>query len=878
MKKGNKYPYISLNPLFYKIILFLVFIQNGYSQVSPSWSSEFDHLDYGQVKAIAETSNGDLYLAKNNHLNNVFLQPTVLLYNHLSGQFSDQNSFGYNLSTITALKLIGDSVLFVAGKVSNSGSSYHRIYKKNVNSNNWIQICQTDTYIYAIEFYNNKLFIGGDFNYISGNNFPYLATYDISYQTFDSVPGKLSNPGYNNPVIYCLKNNGTSLVVGGNFQRVGNDTLNSIALYDLNGWHSLKKGIQFKQANSYIPGTVTCIDIAPFTPNSFIIGGTFNYFNNYTHYTTPYDVVAKWNHTLDNWDTIPNFLAAKNYQMFNGPSNLCDIKYYNNDLYISYINPSSNVNGKRIIKINNNNWSLLPISFKDERIGECYLHLFQNDLVISSFNTFPLHGALRYNSNGTLNNFGLGMGYLYLSPRIFAQDNNNIYISNSANVLSSTTPYLLSGGTSASVDLIKLDLNTMTYDSIRSHFTGQINSLKVKKDSIIVLGDITYNKYLAGVQLDNGAVYNKITKTWSRLINYPYTTGYNSYFKDIAFYGNGFFIGGKFKINNDENLQNLVYWNGNNFDSLKLMPHANTIINTLEITNDTLWVGGRFKLYNKVENFAAYKISTKQWLSSGSVTDYGSNLIQVKKVAVYKNKVFIAGTNFNRYIPYGGVTTLLPDTVSSAGYYDRNNLNNFHSLNRFKKYSYYNFNDFKIKNDSIIYLLGNQNYKGSSCNTNIANCDSSGGIVKYNFINNEFLGYFQSGVNTNQGNVGVTMMAEYNNKTYLFGDFLSLANGINSKNIAANDWESDITTSLNENSNIEDKHEIILHPNPTNDIFYIISNKQIKKIEVFNIIGKLLESSDLENINMELYPSGIYTVKITDMSNKNYVKKLILNH
>ena len=855
------------------LILHIFLIQNIYSQTTASWSTEFDHLNYGQIREVAETASGDLYLARNNHRYNVSAPASVLLYDHITGQITDQNSLNFSLYTITGMKLVGDSVLFISGSLSDSWPYNHRVYKKNVNSSNWQQICQTNKYIYSIEVYNNKLFIGGDFTSINGNNFYSLATYDINTSVLDSVPQKLSDPMTNAPVVYCLKNNGTDLIVGGRFMAAGSDTLNSIALYNTTGWHQLNKGLRYNQSNAYSPGLVLSIAIDPTNPSDFVAGGSFNYFGNYKHFPTDADVIAKWKQSANTWDTIPRFKAARNYQYFNGPNNLCDLRYYNNELYISYIYPLPNPSSKRIIKINNSSWSLLPIPFKDERAGNCYLHQYQGDMIISSFNCFPMHGALRYNSNGTFKSFGLGMGYLFNMPSVFTQDNNNVYISNGGGSLNTNNPHALGGGASASMDMMKLDLNTMKYDSIRSHFYGSIYSLTVKGDSIIVLGNMTSNTYLPSVQLNYGAIYNKVTKTWSRLINSSFTQDPNStYFKTIAFYGNGFFIGGKFKINNNDNLQHLVYWNGSSFDSLKFMPHNNTFINSLAITNDTLWVGGQFKLYNNVQNFAAYKISTKQWVNSTSITDYSSNMVEVKKVSVYKNKVFVAGKYFFRYIPFGGSAVALPDTNGSAGYYDRNNLNNYHPFTRFKKNSYPDFINLQIRNDSIVYLLGSNKYKGSSCNTGVANCDSSGGIVKYNYLTNKFYGYLEGGVDVIWG--GVSLMADYSNQTYLFGSFLNLANGIHSKNIAANNWDPGMITSVDESDKIKDKSEILLYPNPTNGIFTIKSENPIKQIEIFDFTGKLIHQTNNKHIDIKTSPSGIYLVKVKDIDNKTYTGKV----
>lgn len=867
----------------FKIIagLLLIFInQKLQSQTTPSWSTQFDYLGYGYVKATVELPNGDLLLARNNNYQSVSQPPTLLRYNKITEQLTSENGTGFTLNSITDLKLDGDTMLYLAGLLNDFNGTY-AVLKKNINSSTWQQVCQTNGIISCLELYNNKLFIGGVYTSINGNNFIALSTYNILNNTIDSVPGKLFTTAYS-PDVRCMKKNGSGLIIGGFFLKAGADTLNSIAIYDNTGWHSLNKGLRFKQSNSYSAGRIYCINTDPSNPQNITVGGDFNFFNQTQFSITDQNNIAIWKNGISAWDTVPHFKSARNSPI--APYYLNDLRYYNNDLYLAYGQP--NTNGNAIIKLTNSNWSLLPIVFKNELYGGCSLSEYQGDLLISSYFAKPMHGTLRYHYDGTFRSFGLGLGSVcgsFYDAVIQARSGDDIYISNGGNI-ANDNPYVMSGGACSSIDLLKFNLNTLIYDSIHSNFYGIINSLCAKGDSLVILGSIQTNIYSPGTQFNCGAIYNTNTKSLSPLIAPNYTIdytvgGYGPYLESIAFYGNGFFIGGQFKINNDNNLQNLVYWNGSSFDSLKFMPHNNTDIKTLEITNDTLWVGGQFKLYNNIQNFAAYKISTKQWINSSSLADYGSGPAQVKKIKIYKDKIFVAGNYLHRRVPFGGAPIALPDTSGSAGYFERGNLNNYHPFTQFKKNSYPFFENVYVKNDSIIYLMGYQTYKSTKCNSSNLNCDSTGGILKYNYLTNKFRSYFQGGVETTNwtASLGVSFMTEQNNQHYLFGSFQNLTNGIHSKHIASNNWEADITTSLSENTKIVDEINLFIFPNPTNGIFTVKLNNPIKHAEVYDVVGNLILKSNNHIIDIRNASSGIYTVKVVDAANNIYVKKVILN-
>jgi hypothetical protein len=79
---------------------------------------------------------------------------------------------------------------------------------------------------------------------------------------------------------------------------------------------------------------------------------------------------------------------------------------------------------------------------------------------------------------------------------------------------------------------------------------------------------------------------------------------------------------------------------------------------------------------------------------------------------------------------------------------------------------------------------------------------------------------------------------------------------------------------------IEGRYVSRLFPNPAADYVYVESDKQIKKIEIYNSQGMLMGKQDVENvysykIDLPNLERGIYFLKITDVFEKNKALKLV---
>ena len=67
--------------------------------------------------------------------------------------------------------------------------------------------------------------------------------------------------------------------------------------------------------------------------------------------------------------------------------------------------------------------------------------------------------------------------------------------------------------------------------------------------------------------------------------------------------------------------------------------------------------------------------------------------------------------------------------------------------------------------------------------------------------------------------------------------------------------------------------DIVVYPNPTADIFTIDTRLDIE-VELYNIVGELIEIDNIKRIDISDYPDGIYNLIIT--YNKIRITKKII--
>ena len=81
------------------------------------------------------------------------------------------------------------------------------------------------------------------------------------------------------------------------------------------------------------------------------------------------------------------------------------------------------------------------------------------------------------------------------------------------------------------------------------------------------------------------------------------------------------------------------------------------------------------------------------------------------------------------------------------------------------------------------------------------------------------------------------------------------------------------TTSVNS----EDLNNFNIFPNPVSDILNIKSEKEIIKVEISDILGKIIisEKNPTNRINVQKLEKGLYTIKITFKDENSITQKIV---
>jgi hypothetical protein len=82
----------------------------------------------------------------------------------------------------------------------------------------------------------------------------------------------------------------------------------------------------------------------------------------------------------------------------------------------------------------------------------------------------------------------------------------------------------------------------------------------------------------------------------------------------------------------------------------------------------------------------------------------------------------------------------------------------------------------------------------------------------------------------------------------------------------------EFTLSVNENE--VDENSIVIYPNPIND-YLTIKSSSFLSVEVFDVYGKLVLSTNESKIDLSSQPSGIYILKVKSLNSVVTMKRVI---
>jgi len=136
----------------------------------------------------------------------------------------------------------------------------------------------------------------------------------------------------------------------------------------------------------------------------------------------------------------------------------------------------------------------------------------------------------------------------------------------------------------------------------------------------------------------------------------------------------------------------------------------------------------------------------------------------------------------------------------------------------------------------------------------------SSGAKAFNTVNNSnlFKIGLTEGVLTNYFNGAVDDLKVYN---YVLSD-ADITSLYNNNTLSSQDFS-------------QNNLEVSLYPNPVNDVLNIETALDIQTVEIYNIQGQKVLSSNQKQINTQNLSAGIYLVNITDTNNNKISKKII---
>jgi hypothetical protein len=73
-----------------------------------------------------------------------------------------------------------------------------------------------------------------------------------------------------------------------------------------------------------------------------------------------------------------------------------------------------------------------------------------------------------------------------------------------------------------------------------------------------------------------------------------------------------------------------------------------------------------------------------------------------------------------------------------------------------------------------------------------------------------------------------------------------------------------------------DNQQFSIYPNPANTLVYIQTDKEISHIQIFNLYGQLIKTTQTKNIQIDELISGLYFIKVTLRNGNEWTSKLVI--
>ncbi len=420
--------------------------------------------------------------------------------------------------------------------------------------------------------------------------------------------------------------------------------------------------------------------------------------------------------------------------------------------------------------------------------------------------------------------------------------------------------------------------------SYKCLYTDTVSELLYIGGFRVVADSVSYR----GITVWDGTIFSSLGNSATSLFG-GFVTDLQADVRSIIRFKDEIYAGGSFNLAGADTVNNIARWDGSNWH--KMGQGIGGAVRCFYEMDDTLYVGG------SIDSIIGSNIQCKSLVKWDGVNWHEMEPIpipfvfSINEIVKYKNELYVAGNfegdtlkeiarwNGTQWLSVGGgiggdswveSMVVYKGYLYVGGYFYEQNCNAGNFIMRWDgeewsdvgggvqgTYPQSNgqIHGMCIYNDEL-WVGGVFKYAGGVSAKYIAKWDGEKWCSMENELQNPILGF-----------------EDYNNELYMFGGN-PLFNTMNIPYIAkwtGGSYVDSCSTPTNIIEVIQEENEIIVYPNPANNILNINCEKEIETIKIYNQTGQLVlqtkANTQKQSIDISDLPVGSYFIRIVGKNN-----------